>query len=60
VKGPKRVKKDDRSLPENDVALGTGELDMPAILKEAKKVGINIVHRDESSSILTMCHRHYI
>src|SRR6266498_4561607 len=26
--------------PENDVALGTGEIDIPAILKEAKKVGI--------------------
>src|SRR4029079_11008329 len=25
---------------ENDVALGTGELDIPAILKEAKKIGI--------------------
>jgi sugar phosphate isomerase/epimerase len=25
---------------ENDVAVGTGELDIPAIMKEAKKVGI--------------------
>ncbi len=26
--------------PENDVVLGTGEVDIPAILKEAKKIGI--------------------
>lgn len=37
---------------ENDVALGTGQLDMPAILRAAEKVGI--VHyfiEDESSSV---------
>ncbi len=26
--------------PENDVVLGTGEVDIPGILKEAKKIGI--------------------
>ena len=39
---------------ENDVALGTGELDLPAILKEAKKAGIkHYFIEDESSSITT-------
>jgi len=39
---------------ENDVALGTGELDLPAIIKEAKKVGIkHYFIEDESSSITT-------
>lgn len=39
---------------ENDVALGTGELDLPAIFKEAKKVGIkHYFIEDESSSITT-------
>lgn len=28
------------TVAENDVALGTGEVDIPAILKEAKKTGI--------------------
>ncbi len=36
---------------ENDVALGTGQLDIPAILKAAKKVGIKYYFiEDESSS----------
>jgi sugar phosphate isomerase/epimerase len=36
---------------ENDVTLGTGELDLPAIFKEAKKVGIkHYFIEDESSS----------
>src|SRR4030095_8386633 len=37
----KGIKKDLTGLtsPENDVALGTGELNLPAILKEAKRVG---------------------
>ena len=40
--------------PENDVALGTGELDIPAIMKEAKKVGIkHYFIEDESSNIIT-------
>jgi sugar phosphate isomerase/epimerase len=39
---------------ENDVALGTGELNIPAILKEAKKVGIkHYFIEDESSRITT-------
>jgi sugar phosphate isomerase/epimerase len=39
---------------ENDVALGTGELDLPAILKEAKKIGIkHYFIEDESSSYAT-------
>ncbi|HTE27398.1 sugar phosphate isomerase/epimerase family protein [Flavitalea sp.] len=38
---------------ENDVALGTGELDLPAILKEAKKVGIkHYFIEDESSNVI--------
>jgi len=38
---------------ENDVAVGTGELDMPAIMKEAKKVGIkHYFIEDESSRII--------
>lgn len=39
--------------PENDVAVGTGELDIPAIMKEAKKVGIkHYFIEDESSRII--------
>jgi sugar phosphate isomerase/epimerase len=37
---------------ENDVALGTGEINIPAILKEAKKVGIqHYFIEDESSRV---------
>lgn len=40
--------------PENDVPLGTGELDIPAILKQAKKVGIkHYFIEDESSNVMT-------
>jgi sugar phosphate isomerase/epimerase len=40
--------------PENDVAIGTGELDIPAILKQAKKIGIkHYFIEDESSNIMT-------
>lgn len=49
----KGIKKDLTGLTsvDNDVALGTGELDLPAILKEAKKVGINHYFiEDESNS----------
>jgi sugar phosphate isomerase/epimerase len=52
----KGTKKDLTGLTstENDVALGTGELDLPAILKEAKKVGIkHYFIEDESSNITT-------
>lgn len=39
---------------ENDVPLGTGELNLPAILKEAKKVGIkHYFIEDESSNVIT-------
>jgi sugar phosphate isomerase/epimerase len=39
--------------PENDVVLGTGELDIPAILKAAKKVGIKHYFIEDESSIVT-------
>jgi sugar phosphate isomerase/epimerase len=39
---------------ENDVALGTGEIDIPNIIKEAKKIGIkHYFIEDESSRIIT-------
>lgn len=39
---------------ENDVALGTGEIDIPGILREARKIGIeHYFIEDESSHILT-------
>jgi sugar phosphate isomerase/epimerase len=50
----KGTKKDLTGLtsPENDVPLGTGELDIPEILKAAKKVGIkHYFIEDESSNI---------
>jgi sugar phosphate isomerase/epimerase len=38
---------------ENDVAVGTGELNIPAIIKEAKKIGIkHYFIEDESSNII--------
>jgi sugar phosphate isomerase/epimerase len=38
---------------ENDVALGTGEIDIPGILKEAKKIGIkHYFIEDESSNVI--------
>ncbi|HEX6171049.1 MAG TPA: sugar phosphate isomerase/epimerase [Chitinophagaceae bacterium] len=52
----KGTKKDLTGLTsvENDVTLGTGELDLPAIFKEAKKVGIkHYFIEDESSSYAT-------
>jgi sugar phosphate isomerase/epimerase len=39
--------------PENDVVLGTGELDIPGILKAAKKVGIKHYFIEDESSIVT-------
>lgn len=50
----KGTKKDLTGLtsPENDVPLGTGELDIPGILKAAKKIGIkHYFIEDESSNI---------
>jgi len=39
--------------PENDVPLGTGELDIPSILKEAKKIGIkHYFIEDESNHVI--------
>ena len=39
---------------ENDVVLGTGEIDIPGILREAKKVGIaHYFIEDESSHVIT-------
>jgi sugar phosphate isomerase/epimerase len=36
--------------PENDVPLGQGEVDIPAILKEAKKVGIKHFFIEDESN----------
>jgi sugar phosphate isomerase/epimerase len=52
----KGTKKDLTGLTsvENDVTFGTGELDLPAILKEAKRIGIkHYFFEDESSSYAT-------
>ena len=39
---------------ENDVPLGTGELDIPGIIKAAKKVGVkHYFIEDESSKVIT-------
>ncbi|PWT94894.1 MAG: sugar phosphate isomerase, partial [Bacteroidetes bacterium] len=41
------------SSPENDVVLGTGEIDIPGILKQAKKVGIrHYFIEDESNQVM--------
>jgi len=50
----KGTKKDLTGLtgPENDVPLGTGEIDIPVILKEAKKIGIkHFFIEDESNYV---------
>ncbi len=50
----KGAKKDLTGLtsPENDVPLGTGEIDIPAILKEARKIGIkHYFIEDESNNV---------
>jgi len=50
----KGIKKDltGGTSTENDVAFGTGQIDFPAILKEAKKIGIkHYFIEDESSNI---------
>jgi len=36
---------------ENDVALGTGQLDIPAILKAAKKAGIKHYYIEDESPV---------
>jgi sugar phosphate isomerase/epimerase len=50
----KGVKKDltGGTSQENDVPLGTGEIDIPGILKEANKIGIkHFFIEDESSNV---------
>jgi sugar phosphate isomerase/epimerase len=52
----KGTKKDLTGLtgPENDVPLGTGQIDIPAILKEASKIGIkHFFIEDESNYVNT-------
>jgi len=40
--------------PENDVALGTGQIDLPAVVKAAKAAGIRHYYiEDESSAVMT-------
>jgi sugar phosphate isomerase/epimerase len=42
------------TTPDNDVPLGAGELDIPAILKEAQKIGIkHFFIEDESNNVYT-------
>ncbi len=56
----KGTKKDLTGLtgPENDVPLGTGEIDIPAILKEANKIGIkHFFIEDESNYVNTQVPR---
>jgi len=51
----KDIKKDLTGLtsPENDVAFGTGQMEIPTILREAKRVGIkHYFIEDESSNII--------
>ena len=40
--------------PENDVAVGTGELNIPAIMKEAKRIGIKHYFIEDESSNITI------
>jgi sugar phosphate isomerase/epimerase len=40
------------SSPENDVPLGTGEIDIPAILVEAKKIGIRHYFIEDESNLV--------
>lgn len=41
------------TLPDNDVPVGTGQLNIPAILKEAKKAGVKHYYiEDESNNVL--------
>lgn len=47
VKVPQTTGKED---VENDVAMGTGQLDLPAIIKEAQRVGIRHYYIEDESS----------
>jgi len=51
----KGIKKDLTGLTstDNDVAFGTGEIDLPSILKEAKKIGIKHYFIEDESDIIT-------
>jgi sugar phosphate isomerase/epimerase len=49
-KGVKVPKSTGQENVENDVALGTGQLDLPAILKEAVKIGIKHYYIEDESS----------
>ena len=40
------------SSPENDVPLGTGEIDIPGVLKEAKKIGIKHYFIEDESNFV--------
>jgi sugar phosphate isomerase/epimerase len=52
----KGIKKDltGGTSTENDVALGTGEIDLPPILKEAKRLGIKHYFIEDESSNITI------
>src|SRR5450432_2819475 len=52
----KGTKKDLTGLtgPENDVPLGTGEIDIPAILKEANKIGIKHYFIEDESNYVNL------
>ena len=52
----KGVKKDltGGTSTENDVALGTGEIDIPGILREAKKIGIKHYFIEDESAIVNV------
>jgi sugar phosphate isomerase/epimerase len=52
----KGAKKDLTGLtgPENDVVLGTGEIDIPAILREANKIGIKHFFIEDESNFVNM------
>ena len=52
----KGVKKDltGGTSTENDVALGTGEIDIPGILREAKKIGIKHYFIEDESAVVNV------
>ncbi len=52
----KGTKKDLTGLTstDNDVAFGTGEIDLPSILKEAKKIGIKHYFIEDESNVITV------
>ena len=46
--------------PENDVPLGTGEIDIPGIIKQANKIGIKHFFEDESRMCGTSPSKYYL